>query len=318
MGSNLIICLIPAILVLFGLRKLRERSWGFCKNNTTLNNKVAIITGANSGIGYEVAKELASRNAEVILACRNVDLAKKAIMRIEKELQKKLKLRAMELDLASLKSIEQFVSNVQDQYPYIHILINNAGLAYPKNEIHLTENNFEMHFGVNHLGHFYLTTLLLNTLRKSAPSRIIIVSSSLHEKGEINIDSLETVAQGKNLYANSKLANIYFCKELAKRAKSTGLCTYAVCPGWVYTSLFRHSIRWYHYILVAPIAFFFMRSPKQGSQTIIYCATEPSLENQTGLLYRNCASYTSRVKFDDDTASKLWEKSEYLINSRLG
>lgn len=170
----------------------------------------------------------------------------------------------MELDLACLKSVKQFAFNVQQLYPEIHLLINNAGVAYPKNQLHFTEDGFEIHFGVNHLGHFYLTNLLLGTLKKSSPSRIIVISSSLHEKGKIDVNNLEVNQQiSSNFYANSKLANIYFCKELSKRIQNTGISIYAVCPGWVYTSLFRHSICWYHYILVAPIAYFFMRSPKQ-------------------------------------------------------
>lgn len=166
----------------------------------------------------------------------------------------------MELDLASLLSIKEFAKNVQELYPEIHILINNAGVAYPKNEKHYTQDGFEIHFGVNHLGHFYLTKLLLETLKKSAPSRIIIVTSSLHEKGTIDLKNLEC---GKNLYSNSKLANAYFCKELSQRIKGSGVSVFGVCPGWVYSGLFRHSIRWYHYIIVAPIAYFFMRTPKQ-------------------------------------------------------
>ncbi|RZC36022.1 retinol dehydrogenase 11 [Asbolus verrucosus] len=313
---NIVLCLIPAILALIGIRKLRERTWGYCKNNVKLSNKVAIVTGANSGIGYEIVKELAARDAQVVLACRNLKSAKAAITEIEKQLNRTVKLIAMELDLASLKSIEQFAINVQKICPEINLLINNAGVAYPKNQMHKTQDGIEMHFGVNHLGHFYLTNLLLETLKKSRPSRVVIVSSFLHEKGKIDLENLEGNIQGVNLYANSKLANVYFCRELSKRVENNGLNVYAVCPGWVYTSLFRHSVRWYHYILVAPIAFFFMRSPKQGAQTPIYCATDPSLTNESGLLYRNCSPYVSKIKFDDDIALKLWNESERLVSEK--
>ncbi|EEZ99585.1 retinol dehydrogenase 11 [Tribolium castaneum] len=314
MVPNLFYCIIPAVLALIGIRKLRERSWGYCRNRVPLDNKVVVITGANSGIGFEVAKELASRNAMVVLACRKLDSAKEAIERIEQELKKKLKMRAMEVDLASLLSIKQFASNVQKLYPEVHILVNNAGVAYPKNEKHLTKDGFEIHFGINHLGHFYLTNLLLDKLKKSTPSRIIIVTSSLHEKGTIDLKNLES---GKNLYANSKLANAYFCKELSKRVKDTGVSVYGVCPGWVYTALFRHSIRWYHYIMVAPIAYFFMRSPKQGAQTVIYCASEPGLEPESGSLFRNCSLYKSKVNFDENLGLHLWNESERLINQKM-
>ncbi|XP_044269838.1 retinol dehydrogenase 11-like isoform X2 [Tribolium madens] len=297
MVPKFVFCIIPAVLALIGIRKL-----------------LVVITGANSGIGFEVAKELASRNAMVVLACRKLNSAKEAIERIEQQFKRKLKMRAMEVDLASLLSIKQFASNVQKLYPEIHVLVNNAGIAYPKTEKHFTKDGFEIHFGVNHLGHFYLTNLLLDKLKKSTSSRIIIVTSSLLEKGTIDLKNLES---GKNLYANSKLANAYFCKELSKRIKDTGVSVYGVCPGWVYTALFRHSIRWYHYIMVAPIAYFFIRSPKQGAQTVIYCASEPGIEPQSGSLFRNCSLYKSKVNFDENLAVQLWNESDRLINQKI-
>lgn len=175
----------------------------------------------------------------------------------------------MKLDLASLLSIEDFAKEVNKRYPKIDILINNAGVAYPKKELHKTSDGFEIHFGVNHLGHFYLTKLLQNALKQAEHSRIIIVSSSLHEKGAIDVANLKatlTESNGK-FYANSKLANVYFCREFAKRFPNNGVNTYALCPGWVYTALFRHAFKWYHYIMVAPIAFFYMKTPWQ---VIIY------------------------------------------------
>lgn len=175
----------------------------------------------------------------------------------------------MELDLASLMSVKNFASKIQEEYPTINLLINNAGVSYPshgKSMTVQTQDGNEIHFGVNHLGHYYLTKLLLNTLIKSQPSRVVIISSTLHEKGLINVDNLNNDQPfdiKAKLYANSKLANIYYCRELSEQTKDTGVNIYAVCPGWVYTSLFRHSIKWYHYLVGAPIAFFFMRSPKQ-------------------------------------------------------
>lgn len=170
----------------------------------------------------------------------------------------------MELNLASLKSIKTFAYEVQRNYKVINLLINNAGVAYPKNTYVETEDNFEIHFGVNYLGHFYLTQLLLDLLLKDSSNRVIVISSLLHEKGEINVDDLNNIQKKKNInmYANSKLANVYFARELAKRQKS--LKVYACCPGWVYTGLFRHSKKWYH-ILFLPVAFFFMRTPWQVS-----------------------------------------------------
>lgn len=173
----------------------------------------------------------------------------------------------MYLDLASLQSIKDFANEIKQNFSEIHLLINNAGVSIPKNTRVETVDGFEANFGINHLGHFYLTNLLLDVLKNSKLSRIIIVTSLLHEKAKLNLDDLnmkESYDEKVNLYANSKLANMYYCRELAKRIEGSGVNVYAVCPGWVYTNLFRyHKVKWYHYIAVAPIAFFFMRSAKQ-------------------------------------------------------
>ncbi|KAJ8979582.1 hypothetical protein NQ317_019157 [Molorchus minor] len=311
---------LPTILVLVLIRKYRESKWAKCKNKVKLNGKIAIVTGANSGIGFEIAKELVARNAQVILACRNLAKAYEACDLIKNCFPEKpdVVVIPMELDLASLYSVKKFAENIKKQYKEIHLLINNAGVSFPNNKRVETKDGFEVHFGVNHLGHFYLTNQLLELLsnNKSA-SRVVIIASSLHERGEINLNDLNSLHAKKksNLYANSKLMNIYFSQELAKRTKLKNIQVYSCCPGWVYTGLFRYSIKWYHYFIVAPIAFFFMRSPRQGAQTAIYCATEPALENETGLLYRDCNHYNSRVIFYDGIAEKLWEESENMINS---
>ncbi|XP_045476018.1 retinol dehydrogenase 12-like [Harmonia axyridis] len=309
-------CALP-FLILFGIRKYIESKWGKCKNRIKLDGKIAIVTGANSGIGFEVAKELASRNATVILACRDMNKAKFALEKIKKDISSPVSLIPMELDLASLKSIQSFTEKFKDKFEYLHILINNAGLSNSHTTKRLlTDDNLELHFGVNYIGHFYLTNLLLCVLEKSRPSKVVIVSSKLHEKGQICLDDLNSVSRNcPNLYADSKLANVYFCRELSKKIESKGIDVFAVCPGWVYTNLFRHRIRWYHYIIFSPIAFFFMRSAKQGAQTVIYCATEPGLA--TGMIYRDCMMYESKHKFDPNVSTDLWLKSEEIITSIL-
>lgn len=173
----------------------------------------------------------------------------------------------MEIDLASLKSIRRFADEIKSKFKAIHLLINNAGVSYPKNKRVETQDGFEVHFGVNHLGHFYLTNLLLDLLSADTTSisRVVVVASSLHERGAIDLDDLNSLSDNsnKNLYANSKLANIYFAQELSRRVASKNIKVYACCPGWVYTGLFRHSLKWYHYFLMSPVALFFMRSPFQ-------------------------------------------------------
>lgn len=304
--------IVPTILLLYATRKYRERKWGKCLNEVRLDGKVVIITGANSGIGFETAKELARRGAEVILACRSLISAEETAKRIRKSL--KCHLIPMQLNLANLASIKEFAEEVKKNYQQIHVLINNAGVSYPKDERKTTDDDFEIHFGVNHLGHFFLTLLLLDNLKRTKGARVIIVSSMLHEKAQLNIDNL---MDSPNLYASSKLANMYFCRELAKKLEGSSCNVYALCPGWVYTGLFRnHKPKWYHYIAVAPIAFLFMKSPWQGAQTVIYCATEAALTEENGYLYRDCAKYTSKHNFDNELGVKLWEKSVAALREK--
>lgn len=173
----------------------------------------------------------------------------------------------MQLDLGSIKSVKSFAEQLNKNETQIDILINNAGVSLPKKEFQRTEDGFELHFGVNHLGHFLLTKLLLPKLEAAESGcRVIVVSSSLHKKGNIYLDDLNAQnKEGRSAeYNNSKLANVYFAQELARKSNDTKIKVYSVCPGWVYTGLFRHyKIKWYHYIVVAPIALFFLRSPFQ-------------------------------------------------------
>ncbi|KAK9881432.1 hypothetical protein WA026_016318 [Henosepilachna vigintioctopunctata] len=308
---------ILPVLIIYGIRKYIESKWSNCKNKIKLDGKLIIITGANSGIGFEVAKDLAARNANIILACRNINAAEEAIQNIKEKVSHAGTLIPMELDLASLESVKNFAEKFKRNHKELHVLINNAGVSYPKSERKVTKDCLEIHFGVNHLGHFYLTNLLLDLLEKSKPSKVVFVSSKLHEKGKLNTEDLnsEWSMEKVNLYSNSKLANAYTVKELALRTKNKGIDVFAVCPGWIYTNLFRHSIKWYHYILVSPIAFFFMRSAKQGAQTIIYCATEPGLES--GMIYRDCKMYESSHPFDPKVSTELWSKSEEIIKQKI-
>ncbi|XP_030762805.1 retinol dehydrogenase 11-like [Sitophilus oryzae] len=311
---RLAVYILPFLLLVV-IRKYRERKWGKCLNKVKLDGKTVLITGANSGIGYEVAKELASRSAQVILACRTMEKANLTITKLQESLENTPDLIPMAIDLGSLESVKEFASLVRKSCSKIDIMINNAGVAYRRSDRLKTQDGFEIHFGVNHLGHFYLT-LLLEDLVAKAKGRIVVVTSSLLEKGKVDLNAIKkfNFEQKVNLYANSKLANVYFAQELARRTKDKEISVYAVCPGWVYTGLFRHSFRWYHYFF-APVAFLFMRSPKQGAQTVIYCATEPTLDQESGLIYRDCMLYNSRIIFFDKLARDLWSESENMISS---
>lgn len=300
------------------MRKCRERSWGRCKNTENLQGRVFIVTGANSGIGKETVKELAKRRATVVLACRNLQNARIAISEIRAQTSTG-ELVPMRLNLASFSSIKEFATEVMKNFPQIHVLINNAGVYVPLKEQASTDDGYEAHFGVNHLGHFLLTNLLLEHLKQSAPSRVIIVTSKLFESGAIDFSNLNAekglIVKGRMnpAYCNSKLANTYFGIELAKRIENSDVNIYMVCPGFTYTGLFRNVKRsWFHYILFSPIALLFLRTANQGAQTVLHCAIEPSLSNESGNIYRDCKLYVSKKKLDPDTALHLWDVSEKM------
>ncbi|KAJ8891830.1 hypothetical protein PR048_004384 [Dryococelus australis] len=226
----------------------------------------------------------------------------------------------MQLDLSSLTSVKDFVTEVLKDFPKINVLVNNAGVYIPVEKNSKTKEGFEINFGVNHLGHFLLTNLLIPRLQESAPARVVTVSSTLHERGKIEFDNLRgekgfAVAGGRYNpgYCNSKLANVLFSQELAKRVKGSGVDVYVLCPGFTFTGLFRNTpIKWFQYIMFAPIALYAMRTASQGAQTVLHCATEEALEGVSGHMYRNCALYQSKATLDPEVATKLWQVSEEL------
>ncbi|XP_045505546.1 retinol dehydrogenase 14-like [Colias croceus] len=319
---------IPVSLaVALGLiRRWRSRNWGKCVSNTCLRGKTFIITGANSGIGLETARALVRRKARVIFACRDLAKAKEVVSIVRKE-ENAGELIPMQLDLASFESIEKFVEVIKAGFNKIDVLINNAGVVVPLDRDEKTKEGFEIHLGVNHLGHFYLTNLLVDLLKKASPSRVVVVSSSLHESGKLDFkdlnlrEEIEAAKKGKKGrrnpgYCNSKLMNVYFTRALALKLKDSGVDVNACCPGFCYTNLFRNFVRWYHYILMAPVALLFMRSAKQGSETVVYAASDYSIEGQTGKFFRDCAEFTSKYPFTKEEEEKLWEVSEEMVKAR--
>ncbi|XP_015520658.2 retinol dehydrogenase 12 [Neodiprion lecontei] len=318
MVSSLCYLIFPVILVIGLLRKCRESSWGKCKSRTPLQGRVFLVTGANSGIGKETVRELARRKAVIIMACRDLHSARNAIADIRKDVVTG-ELIPMELDLASFASIRHFALEVLKTFSEIHVLINNAGVYAPIKDRCVTKDGFEIHFGVNHLGHFLLTNLLLDRLKESSPSRIVVLTSKLLESGQIDFSNLNgekglpIKGRMNPAYNNSKLANVYFATELAKRMEGTGVQVYSVCPGFTYTGLFRSVKRsWFHYILFSPVALMFLRTANQGAQTVLHCATEESLNNESGHIYRDCKMYEPKNALDSAVAERLWRVSSEL------
>lgn len=289
---------------IYSLRELFSGQWS---SITRLDGKTVIITGANTGIGKETTRDLAKRGARIIMACRDLEKAERAHKEIMEDSGNQ-NIVIKKLNLSDTKSIREFAEVISNEERALHILINNAGIMmcpYSK-----TADGFEMQFGVNHLGHFLLTFLLIDLLKKSAPSRIINLSSMAHSWGTITLDDInsERNYHSRRAYGQSKLANILFTHSLAKKLKDTGVTAYAVHPGIVRTELKRHMnlgllIMWK---VVRP----FTKTPVQGAQTTIYCAVQPELETESGGYYSNCRpSRCTRAARDDEMAEKLWELS---------
>lgn len=287
-----------------------------CKNKVRLDGKVVVITGSNTGIGKETALELSRRGAELVLACRDMGKAEEAAKEIMKETGNKV--TTLKLDLGSLTSIRTAVQELKTCHPLIHILINNAGImTCPEWK---TEDGFEMQFGVNHLGHFLWTVLLLDNIKKAAPSRIINLSSLAHENGKMHWDDLMMTKNYTPIraYNQSKLANILFTKELAKRLEGTGVVAFCLHPGVVQTELARYTGESYSSCVecclhcLAPI---FFKTAEMGAQTSIYCATEESILKYNGYYFSDCDKKKPKKQaLNAADAKRLWEISEDLVH----
>lgn len=289
----------------------RWKAGGRCLSKARLDGKTVIITGANTGIGKETAVDLANRGARVILACRDKSRGENALADVIKRTgSKQVVLKS--LDLASLESVRKFAQDINKTESRIDILLNNAGVMmcpYMK-----TSDGFEMQFGTNHLGHFLLTNLLLEKIKRSAPARIINVSSLAHTfTTKIDYDKIKDEKSYSRIeaYAQSKLANILFSRELSRRLQGTGVTVNSLHPGSVATELGRY---FPGFTILYPTLSLFFKSPWEGAQTNIHCAVEESLENVTGKYFSDCAVVQeSKAARDDEAAKSLWEMSAKIV-----
>lgn len=274
-------------------------------------DKIVIITGANTGIGKETALDLARRQARVYMACRDMKRCEKAREEIVLDTKNQF-VYCRQCDLANLDSIREFVSNFKEDK--VDVLINNAGVMRTPHS--KTKDGFEMQIGVNHFGHFLLTNLLLDKLKKAAPSRIINVSSIAHTRGQINKDDLNSDLKydKADAYAQSKLANLLFTKELSKRLEGSGVTVNAIHPGIVDTELIRHMSffnSWTATIFLKPFIWPFVKNPRQGAQTSIYAAVDPKLISVTGKYFSDYKETTVAPQAEDPIVSAwLWSVSE--------
>lgn len=274
-----------------------------------LSGKVCCITGGTSGIGKETALELARMGAIIVLPARNLALAEQVKQEIT-EATGNSNIDIMSCDMVSFVSIMSFAKAFQAKYDRLHILINNAGIMERTRKV--SRDGIELTFAVNHLAPFLLTKLLLETVRQSAPARIVNVSSEAHKNGNINFDDIEGKQQfsGFRAYAQSKLANILFTRKLASTLMGTGITVNALHPGVVATNIFNVIPPF-----LRPLAKMFMLTPQQGAETSIYLASSPEVANITGEYFnKKKLSLTSQKAQSAELADKLWSLSEQYIS----
>lgn len=286
------------------------------------SGRVAIVTGANSGIGLVAARTLAQRGARVIMACRNEQKANEALTSI-RAADPEADVEFRHLDLSSLGSVKGFAESILASEDRLDLLINNAGVMMPPTRSE-TADGFELQFGVNHLGHQALTAILLERLTATPGSRVVNVASQAHRGGKIDFEDLQWQGRGyKKMasYGQSKLANLLFSFELDRRLKASGIDTKSVAahPGWTATDLQRHSLsaRFFNPLLAM--------KPEQGALPTLRAATDPDVRG--GEYFGPCGVLEMRgnpVKVgsskrarDTESAAKLWQVSENLTGVRF-
>jgi NAD(P)-dependent dehydrogenase (short-subunit alcohol dehydrogenase family) len=284
------------------------------ENIPDLTGKIAIVTGANSGIGYETARALARKDATVILACRDKLKGETSIRQIAQEYPQ-ARTELMLLDLSELASLRCFADEFIRRHHQLDILINNAGImAIPFRK---TVDGFEMQFGTNHLGHFALTGLLIGLITRTPKARVVTVSSSMHLFGKIDFANLygEKRYHRQGAYAQSKLANLLFTYELQRRLQGAGADTLAAAahPGWTETNL---QVHWKALWSVNSLA---GQSPRMGALPTLYAATASDVHDGDYYGPRGLQvwGYPTRVRsnrrsYDQAVAARLWTVSEEL------
>ena len=280
-----------------------------------MHAKRVIITGGNSGIGFEAAVALARLGADVTIACRNLQRAEAARTAIV-ERSASDRVDVMQLDLADFASIRSFAAVASERFDRIDVLLNNAGLVSRSRA--LTADGFELTFGTNHLGPFLLTSLLLDQIIATPGSRVVNVASDAHKfvGNGIPFDDLqhEQKYSAFIVYGRSKLANILFTRELARRLDGTGVTANCLHPGFVASNFGKSDpLGSIAMVLGRPFAI----SAERGARTSTFLASDPSVAAVTGRYFYKCAERQPSAKAtNDDDARRLWAASEELIASR--
>lgn len=301
-----------------------------------LSGRTYIVTGANSGAGLATTEQLVRQGAHVVAACRRPAAGEAAVKHLERE---RGSVQVMELDLGSLASVRRFVEAYKSTHAGLHGLVNNAGVMNtPKGR---TEDGFETQLGVNYLGHFLLTELLLDTLKASVPSRIVFVSSVAHagfpgKPATIELDDLHFAHRrydGLLAYNQSKLALVVHARHLAKRLEGAGVSTFSTHPGWIRSNLVKHTTpAWVQNVLMKPLSGMLgMMSAEDGAQTQLHCLLDEDAPNHSGAYYSQISIlYPSKearaggwpmrspnpLAYDDALAERLYDTSVVMVGLR--
>lgn len=270
-----------------------------------MHDKVAMVTGANAGMGRQISLELARTGATVVMVCRNRDRGQAALDEVQ-ALSGNDGVELIVADLSSLQSIRALAREFVTLHNRLHVLVNNAGVTLPRRSE--TVDGLETTFATNHLGPFLLTNLLLPVLKASAPARIVTVSSQAQAMAKLNLDDLQS-SRGYNeirAYNQTKLLNLLFTYELARRLEGSGVTANAVEPGFVRTNM----------RVPFPFSLFsFMRTTvENGARPTVYAATSPDVEGMNGKFFNQKGTpvRSSSASYDESAARRLWEISERL------
>jgi len=272
-----------------------------------MNGKICMVTGATSSIGEVTARELAKQGATVIVVGRNPEKCMATVNKIQQQTCNS-NVDFILAELSSQKEIRQLAQQFQSRYQRLDVLVNNAGAVYLKRKESI--DGIEMTFAVNCLSHFLLTNLLLDTLKASAPARIINVSALLHKRAKIDFNDLENRKnyRGWNVYMQTKLANLLFTYELSRRLNSTGVTVNALHPGVLASNLGMNNSGIMR--LIKSLVNVLLTSPEKGALTMIYLASSPEVEGITGKYFiKKKATASSKASYDKDAASRLWRIS---------
>jgi NAD(P)-dependent dehydrogenase (short-subunit alcohol dehydrogenase family) len=280
-----------------------------------IRGKRALITGATSGIGEVTARELLRRGAQVVMTTRSRAKGEAVAAALRAQVPG-AQLELLEGDLSSMREVKRVAEECARRFDRLELLINNAGAVFAQREV--TAEGLERTLATNHLSYFLLTRELLPLLKASAPARVVNVASNAHQRGRITFDDLqrEKGYLGYGVYAQSKLANILFTRELARRLAGSGVTATCLHPGVVATGfgMNRPGLLKLALTLVRP----FFISPEEGAKTTLYLATSPEVEGESGGYYAHSKRATpSAAAQDDAAAARLWDQTEALVDRVL-